>query len=83
MKVAREFIGNHSIDMQWDSEAGQNYGEFTDSNGTLTQIWMEDATSLSQKIDSMRANNIAGIAEWSLGMETSDVWEVIAAYING
>ena len=44
---------------------------------------MEDVTSLGQKIDSMKANNIAGIAEWCLGMESSDVWELIASYVNG
>ena len=83
MKTAKDYISNHSIKMEWNPEAGQNYGEYTDGSGNLHQIWMEDTLSLSQKIDSMKANNIAGIAEWSLGMETSDVWEVIAAYING
>ncbi|MBP3813152.1 MAG: chitinase, partial [Butyrivibrio sp.] len=83
MKVAKEYISNHSIDMQWNSETGQNYGEYTGSDGVLNQIWMEDAESIGQKIDSMRASGIAGIAEWSLGMETSDVWEVIANYVNG
>ena len=68
--------------MTWDAEAGQNYGEFTSSDGTLNQIWMEDATSIGQKIDSMKAQNIAGIAAWSLGMETDDVWDVIASYIE-
>ncbi len=83
MKVATEYIANHSIAMEWDAEAGQNYGEFTSSDGTLNQIWMEDALSISQKIDSMKAHGIAGIAQWSLGMETSDVWDVIASYIEG
>ena len=83
MKVASEYITTHNIEMAWNAEAGQNYGEFTSSDGTLNQIWMEDAVSLGQKIDSMKAQNIAGIAEWSLGMETSDVWDVIAAYIEG
>ena len=82
MKVATEYIANHAITMTWDTEAGQNYGEFTSSDGTLNQIWMEDATSISQKIDCMRAQNIAGIAEWSLNMETADVWDVIAAYVE-
>ena len=82
MNVAKEYISNHNIQMTWDSEAGQNYGEFTSADGTLNQIWMEDATSIGQKIDSMRAQNIAGIAEWSLSMETPDVWDVIAAYIE-
>ena len=83
MKTAKEYIANHSIALDWNADAGQNYGEFTSSDGTLNQIWMEDITSLGQKIDSMKANNIAGIAEWSLGMETSDVWEIIAAYVGG
>ena len=44
---------------------------------------MEDETSIGQKIDSMRANGIAGIAEWSLGMETPEIWDLIAAYVGG
>ncbi len=82
MEVAKEFIANHNIDMQWNAEAGQNYGEYTDG-GTLVQIWMEDETSIGQKIDSMKANNIAGIAEWSLGMESPEIWDLIAAYVGG
>lgn len=82
MQTAKDYISNHSIELTWDVEAGQNYGEFTSSEGTFNQIWMEDATSIGQKIDSMRAQNIAGIAEWSLGMETPDVWDVIAGYIE-
>ncbi|WP_022766263.1 glycosyl hydrolase family 18 protein [Butyrivibrio sp. XPD2006] len=82
MKTAKEFIANHNIDMQWNAEAGQNYGEYTDG-GTLVQIWMEDETSIGQKIDSMRANNIAGIAEWCLGMESPEIWDLIADYIGG
>ena len=83
MKIASDYISNHGIDMQWNAEAGQNYGEYTGSDGVFNQIWMEDAESIGQKIDSMRASGIAGIAEWSLGMETSDIWEVIANYVNG
>ncbi len=83
MKTAKEYIASHSINMEWNPEAGQNYGEFTSGDGTLNQIWMEDETSIGQKIDSMRANNIAGIAEWSLGMESDEVWDVIASYVGG
>ena len=83
IKVAKEYVANHGIELTWDAEAGQNYGEFTSSDGTFNQIWMEDEVSIGQKIDSMRANNIAGIAEWSLGMETSEIWEVISSYVNG
>ena len=83
MKAAKEYISNHNIEMTWDSEAGQNYGEFTSSDGTINQIWMEDAESIEAKLTSMKANGIAGVAEWRLGFETADVWDVIAAYIEG
>ena len=82
MKNAAEFISNHSIEMEWDDECGQNYGEYT-SDGTLYQVWMEDKSSLQQKLTVMQANNIGGVAEWALGMETSDVWDLISAYVEG
>ena len=82
-KKAKEYIANHSINMTWDTATGQNFGSFASNDGVFHQIWMEDTLSRTQKIDSMRANNIAGIAEWSLGMETSDVWDVIASYTEG
>ncbi len=83
MKTAKEYISNHGINMVWDSACGQNYGEFTDSDGTFVQIWMEDETSIGQKIDSMKANNISGIACWALGMESGEVWDVISEYVGG
>lgn len=83
MQLAKEYISNHGIDMSWDADAGQNYGEFTSSDGTLNQIWMEDAESIGAKLTSMKANNIAGVAEWRLGYETADVWDVIAEYVEG
>ncbi|WP_026653278.1 glycosyl hydrolase family 18 protein [Butyrivibrio proteoclasticus] len=83
MKTQQEYIANHGIELTWDAEAGQYYGEFTSSDGTLNQVWVEDAESISQKITSMQYHNIAGIAAWSLGMETSDIWDVIAAYVEG
>jgi spore germination protein YaaH len=82
LQKAKDYIANHNIEMTWNSEAGQNYGEFTGNDGVLHQIWMEDAESIGQKIDSMRASGIAGIAAWSLGMETPDIWDVISDYVN-
>ena len=30
----------------------------------------------------MEARSIAGVAEWCLGMETEDVWDVISQYVK-
>ena len=83
MTVANEYIQSHSINMTWDEETCQYYGEFTDEDGALVQIWLEDAKSIEAKLGVMSSNNIAGVGEWELGFETSDVWDVIEAYVNG
>ena len=82
MAQAHEYIKAHNISMKWDDTTCQNYGEYTDSNGALNQIWLEDADSIDAKLSVMSANNIAGVAEWRLGFETSDVWDKIAAYVG-
>jgi spore germination protein YaaH len=83
MPKVQEYIANHNMTMNWESEVGQYYGEYAKSDGTLVQIWLEDTESLKQKITSMQLHQIAGIAEWCLGQESSDVWDVIAEYVNG
>jgi spore germination protein YaaH len=30
----------------------------------------------------MQAHSISGVAEWCLGMESSDIWDVIADYME-
>ncbi|MCR5557530.1 MAG: SH3 domain-containing protein [Butyrivibrio sp.] len=83
MQTAKEFVDNHNLDMTWDADCGQYYGEYTSSDGTLNQIWLEDADSIGAKLTSMKSNGIAGVAAWRLGFETPDIWDVIADFVNG
>ena len=81
MSQAQEFVRNHGIELGWNDQCAQNYGE-TVENGVTYRIWMEDAQSLQVKLNLMQNNNIAGVACWKLGLETDDVWDLIAAYMN-
>ena len=83
MQTANEYVKNHNLEMTWDADAGQYYGEYTSSDGTLNQIWLEDAESIGAKLMSMKSNGIGGVAAWRLGYETPDIWDVIAGYVNG
>ena len=83
MQTAKEYVANHGIEMTWDADCGQNYGEFTSSDGTLNQIWMEDAESIGAKLTAMKSSGIAGVAAWRLGYETPDIWDEIASFVNG
>ena len=59
----------------------QNYAEWEADDGTY-RIWLEDRQSLEAKLKVIAENNLAGVAEWSLGMEDPAVWDLILQYVN-
>ena len=81
MTGAQKIIEENNVEMNWDETTCQYYGEYTDENGDLCQIWNEEARSIEAKLSVMQTANIAGVAEWALGFETSDIWDVIVAYM--
>ncbi|MCM1145238.1 MAG: glycosyl hydrolase family 18 protein [Blautia sp.] len=81
MGMAKEYIANHNIEMKWDEATCQNYGEYQ-SDGSYFQVWLEDAESIQVKLNVMDNYQIAGVAEWRLGLEEASVWDTIEAYVN-
>ena len=82
MDMAQEYIRNHGIVTNWDETTCQNYGEYQSGN-SYYQVWLEDVESLKVKLNIMKKYNIAGVAEWRLGLESPIVWDAIAEYVNG
>lgn len=81
MDEAAQVVKNAGAEAQWDKETMQNYAEW-DADGGTYKIWMEDEQSLEEKLKVIKSNNLAGVAEWSLGMEDSGVWDLILQYVN-
>ena len=81
MGMAQEFVENHGIAVRWDETTCQNYGEVQEGD-TLYQVWLEDADSIRVKLNIMQNYDIAGVAEWRLGHESENVWDVIEEYMN-
>lgn len=81
MGDAAAAVENAGAQAAWDDATKQNYAEWEADGGTY-KIWLEDTQSLEEKLKVIRENNLAGVAEWSLGMEESEVWDVILRYIN-
>ena len=82
MNEAASFVSNHGMSTAWDDVSGANYAEGTSGNTTY-RVWLEDAESIKEKFSVMDANNIAGAAFWKLGLESSDIWNLIEAYASG
>lgn len=81
MDEAAQIVKNAGAETQWDKETMQNYAEW-DADGGTYKIWLEDEQSLEEKLKVIKSNNLAGVAEWSLGMEDSGVWDLILQYVN-
>lgn len=81
MQETQDFITEHGMEKTWGRVEGQYYAE-KEENGALYQVWVEDAESLKMKLDVARDYGIAGVAEWALGFETADVWDVIGDYMR-
>ena len=45
----------------------------------LKSFWLEDQASIAAKVNLVNQYNLAGVASWRKGFETSDIWPVIAA----
>lgn len=79
MRAAADFVARNNIQTQWLESECQYYGEIQ-KDETLYQIWLENYDSVKVKLDVMRTYDLAGVAEWKLGLETPDIWELIAEY---
>ena len=81
MDEAAEVVSAAGVQPEWDDAAKQNYAQW-EADGGVYKIWLEDDQSLEEKLKVIKANNLAGVAEWSLGMEDSGVWDLILQYVN-
>lgn len=80
MAAAEEFITSNELYPGWNDETGQNYAEIR-KDGVYYQIWLEDASSVAEKMKLIQSHDLAGVAAWKLGFETSDIWGVINQYL--
>lgn len=81
MDEAAQAVQNAGVTAQWDDETKQNYAKW-EADGSTYRIWLEDMQSLEEKMKVIRQNELAGVAEWSLGRENSGVWDLILQYLN-
>ena len=81
MDDAADVVSTAGAQAAWDDTTKQNYAEWETADGTY-KIWLEDLQSLEEKLKVIKSNSLAGVAEWSLGQESSGVWDLILQYVN-
>ncbi len=66
----------------WLPEQAQTYVYEETEGGVTYQMWVEDETSLQEKLDILSSYGLAGIGGWKLGMETDGVWALISSFLS-
>ena len=81
MQSAADYIAANGMDTYWDDTVGQTVATL-ETEDALYSMWLEDEQSVAEKMKLVQENQLAGVAEWKLGLEKPSVWPVIAQYLQ-
>ncbi|MBR4025982.1 MAG: SH3 domain-containing protein [Lachnospiraceae bacterium] len=81
MNTAKEWMTNNIDEWTWLEDCGQYYGQ-TVQNGITYKMWLEDTSSLEQRLQLMKEYSLAGAGFWKLGLESKNAWDTIIKFIN-
>lgn len=76
MDAVQQIINDKKLTPTFDAAAGQNYVQYKEGEQTM-KIWIEDAMSMKSRVELLKKLDLAGIASWSRGFETPDIWTLI------
>jgi len=65
----------------WDEEARQFYLAYIEDS-KVKKIWLEEEVSIKEKSKLVNELGISGVATWSRGFETNNIWEVIYSEVG-
>lgn len=82
MTGIENILKENDVTSVYDEATGQQYAEWTDTQGRLCQVWLEDEASIGKRAGLVKEYGLSGIAAWVLGREQSWVWNVICENIR-
>ena len=66
----------NNVEKQWDDTLKQYYIEYASGKNTI-KMWIEDGTSIKEKVSLVTKYNLGGTSCWRKDMETSNIWTII------
>lgn len=81
MRAAETTIQANGAKAKKDKATGMNYAEWKDGKAVY-KVWLEDLEALEEKLEVIQKYELAGVAEWRLGFETTKAWDLIQKYVN-
>ena len=66
----------NNVEKQWDDDLKQYYIEYASGKNTI-KMWIEDGTSIKEKVALVAKYKLGGTSGWRKDMETSNIWAII------
>ena len=82
MPRSYEIVQENNVNTYWDNVVSQNVAVY-EKDGASCQIWLEDASSIAEKVRLIPKYGLAGVAAWRLGLEDNAIWQVITDNLSG
>lgn len=81
MEQAEELLERKGAEVVFDEAAGQHYATWREGKVTY-EIWLENETSMRQRVQLVNKYDLAGIASWRRGFEKDEIWYIIKEELN-
>ena len=80
-QIEEKIPSANDVARKWDENTKQYYVEY-DSESYKYQMWLEEATSIREKLNLINKYELAGGAFWEKDRETNDIWQVAQEVLN-
>lgn len=77
MSAVQSLIKDKKLTVSYDKETGQDYVQFKDKDGNTVKIWIEDAVSMTERINLVKKYGFSGLATWSREFASPGIWQVM------
>ncbi len=80
MQKADQIIAENNALVSFDIQAGQYLATY-EKGGLYYKMWLEDTTSMQQRLELVTKYDLAGVAAWRRGLEKPEIWDLFDAYL--
>jgi spore germination protein YaaH len=76
-----EILSSHHAVRHWDNTLGLMYARYAKSDG-YEEVWYANNDSLSQELNLVSSNGLAGVAVWSLALSDGQNWSTVVSALR-
>lgn len=77
MEAQNQLIEKYELSLIWDDTDKLYYATFFEEDAQV-KLWIENGTTIKEKLKIVEDLGLKGVAGWRRGFETPDIWQVLS-----